>query len=260
MIDLHNHLLWNIDDGSATVEETTDHLRAAEEIGVVALVCTPHLYHPQYPAVTPGLIRERLADCRRLLPADSSLRLFSGAEHYFSEDFLRAIQRQEEIVSINDGQYILLEFGPFFTMHGADHMVRALRARGCTPLIAHPERHSYLNGHSATLSRLMEQGCNFLMNSKSLTGRYGRQIQETAQRLLQMGFIHAIASDAHSASGMRTHYPDAFAWTMEKWGRQAAELLFLINPWLILHGLPTVPFFDEFALQQTLKIHGVMDS
>lgn len=260
MIDLHNHLLWNIDDGPTRAEESALQMQAAEEAGIVALVCTPHLYHPQYPAVTPDLIRQRLADCRRLLPAGSSLQLFSGAEYYFGEDFLRVIQDHGDMVSINHRRYVLLEFGPFFTMNGAGQVIQALRTRGYTPLIAHPERHSSLNGHSATISGLLEQGCNFLMNSKSLTGRYGRQIQETAQRLLRMGFIHAIASDAHSAGGLRTHYPEAFAWTVGNWGRPAAELLFLINPWLILHGLPTVPFFDEFALQQTLKMHGVIES
>jgi protein-tyrosine phosphatase len=256
VIDLHNHLLWDIDDGSSTAEDAAAHLHAAEKCGLVAVVCTPHLFHPQFPEVSPALIRQRLDECRCLLPEQSSLRLFSGAEYYFGEELLRVIEQGEDMVSINDRKYVLLEFGPFFTMNGADHLVRALRSRGHTPLIAHPERHSYMNGHSNTVSRLMDQGCNFLMNSKSLTGRYGRQIQETAKRLLQMGYIHAIASDAHSARGLSSHYPESFAWTEETWGRQAAELLFLINPWLILHGLPTVPFFDEFALKETLKTYG----
>jgi len=217
-------------------------------------VCTPHLFHPKYQDVTHSSIRARFHEFQKSIVQEVDIYLFLGAEYYFNDRFIQKIEgHPKEILAINNKNHILIEFGPFFTLMGFEHLVFAMRQRGLTPIIAHPERHSYLSANSHTITRLTEVGCLFQVNSKSIMGGYGKQIQKTARELIEMGHIHLIASDAHSAEGLSAMHPKSFDWVRKTWGIKAAELLFIINPWLIINGLKTVDFFDEYGFKTILK-------
>ena len=43
MIDIHCHLLYGVDDGAKTIEESVAMLEAAKEQGISAMILTPHV-------------------------------------------------------------------------------------------------------------------------------------------------------------------------------------------------------------------------
>ena len=44
MIDIHTHLLNNVDDGSKSLEQSLTYLNQAKKIGLNKIVCTPHMH------------------------------------------------------------------------------------------------------------------------------------------------------------------------------------------------------------------------
>ena len=48
MIDIHCHLLYGVDDGAKTIEESVAMLEAAKEQGISAMILTPHYRHGMF--------------------------------------------------------------------------------------------------------------------------------------------------------------------------------------------------------------------
>jgi protein-tyrosine phosphatase len=95
------------------------------------------------------------------------------------------------------GRYLLLEFPYRSWPLALDSAVAGLVRRGITPLLAHPERNPEVQDRPARIDALVEAGALVQVTGASLDGRLGRASQLTAKRLLELGLVHTLASDAH---------------------------------------------------------------
>jgi protein-tyrosine phosphatase len=202
MIDLHAHLLPEIDDGPDTMREALEMARAAHAAGIHTLVCTPHMIE-QYPtapiAVHEAVARTQAAIDREGIP----LRLVPGAEialsylPRLSEDDLR-------LASIGGaGRWLLLEM-PF---HGwpvdLGHVMSNLEIRGYGVILAHPERADAVQRHPDRLRDIVGRGALVQLTASAFTGDHGEAARRTAAVLLAGGVAHLLATDAHSAASWR---------------------------------------------------------
>ena len=62
MIDIHCHLLYGVDDGAKTIEESVAMLEAAKEQGISAMILTPHYRHGMF-AYPKEEIEEHVTTC-----------------------------------------------------------------------------------------------------------------------------------------------------------------------------------------------------
>jgi len=196
VIDLHSHVLPGLDDGTRTVEEARELARRSATEGVEVLAATPHV-RIDYPT-RPDQMESGLNELRdELVLHEIPIRLIPGGE--ISLELLWELPHDDLVrfTLAQTGRYLLLEFpyrGWPFALEAA---VKRLAATGITPLLAHPERNSEVQDHPNRLAQLVGAGALVQVTASSLVGRLDRSSQWTAEKLIDLGLVHVLASDSH---------------------------------------------------------------
>ena len=193
MIDLHCHILPELDDGSQSLEESLAMARMAVNSGVRAMAGRPHCMGERAEEVygTWSLLRQALEE------TGVPLKLYPGMEIFGTPDTARLL-REGKLFTLNGSRYPLIEFA--FQSSGEEEtlILRSVCRAGFRPLVAHPERYTYLQHDPEIVNRWCRLGCLFQVNRGSLLGRFGGHAQALAYALVERGFAAAVASDAHS--------------------------------------------------------------
>lgn len=197
IIDLHCHILPNVDDGAATVEEALEMARRAVESGVTDIVATPHVCHPQFDTESID-IDQAVEQLQRVLDAKNVLlRLHSGSEIRINGDVLSELERKNSR-ALGNSRYTLIEFPHQTVPSYAESLFFELRTAGYVPIIAHPERNQQLLKEPERLYRFASVGVLSQVTTASVAGRFGRHTQEMAIVFLQHRLSQLVASDAHN--------------------------------------------------------------
>lgn len=197
MIDLHSHILPNIDDGAQTLEESVNMMRASESVGVTDVLATPHTY--EEPSGTDIIkIKNRFSELTRALVREGiRTRLHLGAEIYMHPNLPTIVDKYPELTINGAKRFVLVEFPAREVPFYAENIIFELAVRGIIPVIAHPERCLGIQKKPEILVHLIENGALTQMNAGSLLGHYGWQAQKTAKKCLKLNLIHTMASDMH---------------------------------------------------------------
>ena len=206
MIDLHSHILFGLDDGAATLDESLEIARAAVEDGIEVIAATPHV-RENYPT-TAAEMEQRLAEVRQAVQTEGiPLDVRPGGEIALER---LAILSPEELSRFGLGgnpKCILIEFPYYGWPLDLGERLFQFRTEGVTPVLAHPERNGDVQADPERLRDLVRGGAAVQVTAASVDGRLGRRPREAAVQLLELGLVHLIASDAHAPSlraiGMR---------------------------------------------------------
>lgn len=189
-------MLFGLDDGCRTPDESRGLARVAAELGHVGFVATPHIRPGIFDNEPEGIRRRR--DETRALVEEAGLELFLGAEYYFDEHFLEAAKTKTLLTLGETSRYVLTELPTARLPVRWEDVLYEVRLRGYVPVIAHPER---CRGVAENLERALEgfrrAGVLLQLDLGSLVGHYGREAQKTAERLVKLGAYHAAAGDLH---------------------------------------------------------------
>jgi protein-tyrosine phosphatase len=197
VIDLHSHILPGLDDGSRTVEDARTLARRAAEDGVTAIAATPHV-RSDYPTrpeeMEQGVLRLR----EDFVEQGIHVEVLHGGEidlgtlgSLGDEDLRRFSLARSE-------RYVLLEFPYSGWPSGLEETVYGLGLRGFTVVLAHPERNRSVHADPGRLGEAVRLGALVQLTAASVDGRIGRSSQKAADRLLELGLAHVLASDAHT--------------------------------------------------------------
>lgn len=197
LIDLHSHLLPDIDDGPGNLDESVSLARAFVTAGIVRVAATPHVNHVHQN--TPKLIVERrTALIDRLVAEDIPLRVESGAE-IAAEVAIRLEHADLLHLTLGGGEWLLIEPSTAATTFEIHQAVFEIQGRGFRVLLAHPERIPAIQGDLGLIADLIRSGIRTQITAESLSGRFGRKAQKTSDEMLKQGLVHIVASDAHHA-------------------------------------------------------------
>jgi protein-tyrosine phosphatase len=197
MIDTHLHILPGVDDGPGTIEEALALAKALVQQGIHTAIATPH-YNDEFVHLTMVEIRRRVDDLQQELVRHSiPLRLFPGHEALISPELVADV-RSGKVATLNGSRYLLLELWNSAWIPETERVIFELRALGIIPIIAHPERYRSIQQNPDRLHGLLEQGALTQLTAASLSGIQGRAARACAEMLLKKGYVHFIASDAHS--------------------------------------------------------------
>jgi protein-tyrosine phosphatase len=203
-VDLHSHLVPDVDDGSRSLAESLSTLADLKAEGVGIVITTPHLLLPNLAdddAITRELEYhrdgfERLAaelESRPGLPA-----LGLGQEIWAPDAaMLRRIVRRRD-VGLAGGRFLLVEFG--FELQGThEDVVREAAAEARGIVVAHPERYRYLTGTRPIdlMQRWRESGALLQVNAGSFSGYYGPGPERLAWDMVSAGIVDLVATDHH---------------------------------------------------------------
>ena len=198
MIDLHSHILPGVDDGPVTIEESLEIARRAAAEGVRVIAATPHVRddYPTSPETMERLVGEVKA---ALQESGIALDVRPGGE--VALDWVERLPT-EELRRFGLGgnpDYLLVEFPYYAWPLTLLELVIGLRARGITPVVAHPERNAEVQADPARMRPLVEAGALVQLTAASVDGRLGHDAAHASRSLIRSGLAHLIASDAHSA-------------------------------------------------------------
>jgi protein-tyrosine phosphatase len=197
VIDLHCHILPGIDDGAPTLEVALAMARCAVEDGISVTACTPHIYPGLYPNTKDGILAA-IASFREALAAENiPLRLVEGADTHLAPDLAGQI-KAGKIPTLNGSRYFLFEPPHHVAPPRLEDTVFSLLAAGLIPVITHPERLTWLNDQQYPMfQRMVQSGAWMQLTAGSVTGRFGKRPKYWADRILDDGFCHILATDSH---------------------------------------------------------------
>lgn len=231
---MHCHWIAGIDDGAPSPAEGVAMLRALRELGFDTVVATPHMRPGMFDNRRDDLVAafERMGPALAEHPDLPAVELSS--EHYFDDVVFERLLMGEGLPYPGE-RAVLLEFYGVDFPPMIDARLFDLRRRRLLPVIAHPERYRFLWKSSAALERLVDSGVAALLDIAALVGKYGRETQRCAERLLEDGLYHAACSDAHRAADT-----EDVARGMERvvslYGREELDFLLRDGPAAILKG------------------------
>lgn len=233
MIDIHSHILWGLDDGARTLDESVGMLQLAVEAGTTDIVATPHAnFRYRYD-------RERVEERIREIAvrAPEGLRIHRGCDFHLSYDNIQDAVASPARYVIGGGPYLLVEF-PETALRGMRDALETLLRRGLVPIMTHPERHGDLQKINADFLEWVRMGCLVQVTGQSLLGRFGKKAEEAAWEMLRRGLVHFVASDAHGVQDRTPRLDEAHAAVVRRCGEAVGEAVFVENPRAVLSGEP----------------------
>lgn len=200
MIDMHNHILYGIDDGCKTIEESIETIKNMKKIGFNNIVLTPHYIEDSSFKANNNLKLQRLEILKEeLLKNNIDVNLFLGNEIFINEDIDKLIINKE-IRSINNTRYILIELPFNNQILNLDDYLYELKLKGYKIIIAHPERYTYFKDNYKEARKLYDSGVLFQVNYGSIIGQYGSSSLKLVKKLLKDDMVDFISTDIHKPS------------------------------------------------------------
>ncbi len=259
MIDLHCHLLPGIDDGAKDEATALKMARIAEKDGIQIVACTPHIYPGLYENDTAGIRARVVALQARFDDAGIALKLTFGADAHLTPELFDRV-RAGSAPTLHGGRYFLLEPSHHFAPPRFEASVFNFIAAGYVPVLTHPERLSWIEGHYAVFRSLFRSGVWLQVTAGSLTGRFGSNAQYWAERMLDDGMVHLLATDAHGIEHRAPLLAEGRQ-AAAKWvGVDEATRLVVDRPLAILENRPpheVAPVPAQLAPERVSKRQGV---
>lgn len=209
MIDFHAHILPNIDDGSASMEESINLIKEAEQAGFTGIISTSHYLQNYYESDEEERRRilAELAEQVKMADAEAEIpKLYLGSEIYISTDIVELLE-EGKASTINGTNYVLFELPMNSKPLFAKEVVYKLIENGYKPIIAHPERYSYVKEDIEFVRELKSMGALFQSNYGSVIGMYGGSAKKTLKKLLKEDLISFLGSDVHAVGQIYTKVP-----------------------------------------------------
>ena len=237
VIDIHCHLLPEVDDGPKSWEMAIEMCRMAVEDGITHSVATPHA-NDRYAydrAYLSGLL-EQLKQ-----KVGPELQLTLGCDFHLSFENLERVLEQPHNYTIGETNYLLIELSNYSVPTNLAECFTRLGDREITPILTHPERNPILQQTPQRILEWAEQGCLVQVTASALTGSWGERPEIVARWLLERSAVHVLSSDAHDTKRRIPNLSTAFAVAERIVGTEYAEALVDGNPGAIVKGMP-IPF------------------
>ena len=199
-VDIHSHLLPGIDDGSQTLKESLRLIKQLHLLGYTKLVTTPHIISDFYPN-NREIITEKLIIVQEALKVEEiDITLEAGAEYYLDMNFLNLIEDGNLLTF--DKHYVLFETDYMSKPMILKEVIRNLLHKGYIPVLAHPERYTYLYNDIESYKQLKALGVLFQINAKSLYHK-SQPSCKIALKLIKLGLVDFVGSDTHRMRDVR---------------------------------------------------------
>jgi protein-tyrosine phosphatase len=240
VVDIHSHILPEVDDGPKSWDVSVAMCRAAAADGITHMVATPHAndrydYDRQY--------LQGLVDHLQKLAGDSP-KLSLGCDFHLSYENIQDALVHPARYIIDSTRYLLVEFSNYGVPQQTTDSFLKLGDCGITVIITHPERNPILRDNLQRVIEWAEQGCVIQMTGSALTGFWGERTRRAALWLLEHQAVHVLATDAHDMEKRVPILSTARDAAAEICGGEIAEALVEANPRAIITNQP-LPYFPR---------------
>lgn len=209
MIDFHSHIIPSIDDGSTSMKDTINMINEARQAGFTEIISTSHYIQKYYDLDC--FEREKILDIIKKKVSEKkeiNIKLYLGSEIYFTPEIIELV-KNKKASTINNTRYLLFELPMNTKPLFVKEMVYELMQNGYIPIIAHPERYSYVQENIRYIEELAGMGVLFQSNYGSIIGMYGNSAKKTLKKLLKNNLISFLGSDVHRTGQIYPKIPKA---------------------------------------------------
>ena len=197
MTDIHSHILFDVDDGSKTIEESIELLKKLKEIGFSNIILTPHYIEgSEYSSTNKEKISKIKQLKEELEKQNININICLGNEIFINNNIYELI-KEKEIYTLNNTRYILVELPFHNQIVNLEDIIYELKIKGLRPIIAHPERYTYFQKNYKEVDRLREEGFVFQGNYASILGYYGKESKKLIKYMLKKHYIDYLGTDIH---------------------------------------------------------------
>ena len=240
MIDLHSHIIFGVDDGPKTLEESEQLLIEAYHQGVRTIVATSHRRIGMFETLEEKIqinFRQVKELAKEIAP---DLSILYGAEVYYSNEMLEKL-KDGEVPCVNETSYVLIEFSRSTSFWEIRNALKNLLMLGLIPIVAHIERYQALENNEKYLKEIISMGCYTQVNSSNILkpkffNDKNRVLKKRVKYFLERDLVHFIASDMHNLSKRPPDMKDAYEIISKKYGEKKARELFVDNPSRIIQN------------------------
>ncbi len=240
MVDIHSHILPEVDDGPKSWDVAVAMCRAAAADGITHQVATPHAndrydYDREY-------LQGVVARLQQLVGEAPKLSL--GCDFHLSYENIQDALAHPTRYVIEGTRYLLVEFSNYSVPQQTTDSFLKLGDCGITVILTHPERNPILRESLQRVVEWAEQGCVIQMTGSALTGFWGERTRRAAQWLLERQAVHVLATDAHDLEKRVPILSTSRDAAAEICGQEVAEALVELNPRAIITNQP-LPYFPR---------------
>ncbi len=222
--DIHSHVIWGVDDGAETEEETIRMLQEAAADGIGTIVCTPH--------VTPGVyefpeerFQRHFREAEQYIEEQQlPLKLLQGAEILYTDNTPRLL-REGKILTLAGSRYVLIEFSPTDSKDHIFSAIQKIAGTGMIPVIAHMERYPAIGKTEEARELKRRYGAMIQINARSVTRKQPFFRRKFFDALFREGICDFIATDTHAMEGRGTCMIQGMEAIRTKYGEETVRRL-----------------------------------
>ena len=194
--DMHSHLVPGIDDGAPDLDTSLQLIKEFAKLGYKKVITTPHILWDIYPN-TPEIITNGIQQVKNaILEAGIDIEIKAAAEYFIDEHFTTELKNKKPLLTLQDN-LVLVEFSMLNAPMDLQEVLFELLMQNYQPVIAHPERYTYLARKKEIFDEFKTAGCYFQLNLLALTGYYGNSVQELAGYLIKKEYYDYAGTDVH---------------------------------------------------------------
>jgi protein-tyrosine phosphatase len=194
--DMHSHLLPGIDDGSQDMETSIELIKGFRALGYKRIITTPHILWEIYPNTRDIILTKEEKVKAAIANAGIDIELRAAAEYFVDEHFVQQLKDKVPLLTVSKNM-VLVEFSMIAAPVDWQEVVFEMQMQNYQPVLAHPERYTYLGRKTEMFDQLKDAGCWFQLNLLALAGYYGETVHELADYLLKKNYYELAGTDLH---------------------------------------------------------------
>ncbi len=244
MIDIHSHILFGVDDGAVTIEDSIKLINDEAAKGVTHIILTPH-FKNNISEINRDIVLENFNHLKdRVLSEGLKVQLYLGNEIFFDSNYCEVLENGN-FFTLANSKYILIEFNLSYIPDNIPEMCYEAKIRGYHPIIAHIERYNIIYNNTELLKDILNEGAHLQVNASTVVNRESKESHKFANYLLKHELVSFVASDVHNF-GLRAFYLDeSYKQVKKSYGSAYADKIFYLNQQKILLN----KYFDTPKMQ-----------
>ncbi len=227
MIDIHCHLLYDVDDGAKTLDESVEMLKRAKSQKIDRIILTPHLRHGMF-RYDKAKIDSGFATLQPIAK-EMGIDIRIGTEYHVDSGIIEAF-KSGQCHTLADSAYVLAEYSHNSEFSFIYKMTQELILAGYIPVIAHVERYECLAENINNIEQIREAGALIQTNADAILGLEGRTTKKNCKKLLKNNLVDIVASDSHGIKNRICNLQKCHQYVEKKYSKEYAGALFERNP------------------------------
>lgn len=228
MIDMHTHVLFGVDDGAKTIENSLDLIKEEVNKGVSKIILTPH-FKKRHGEKNVEKITENFKTLKEIVCEENlKVELFLGSEVYLDHNYYGTIWN-ESIITLAGSDYVLIEFSMTDIPKNIPEICYEVRLKGFIPIIAHVERYDILYDNTQLIKDILNEGAHFQINASTIVKKEEKESIKFANYMLKNELVSFVASDVHNRDSRAFYLDKAYSVVNKTCSHNYAEKIFKEN-------------------------------